>query len=113
MLLLGVYAANAQHLDTLPNKLSKDTLDKEIANMKKMQADLDSMQAVQLQRLSDKAHESDSINMARGLDEFIRMKKERDAQLTKQLWIKGSFFVCMLAVTIVGLIRRKRQKVKG
>lgn len=113
LLLLAAAFAKAQHIDTLTNKISKDTLDKQIANMKKMQAKFDSMQAVQLQQLQDKAHVSDSINMARGLDEFVRLKAEQDKKLTTQLWIKGSFFVCMLAVTIVGFVRRKRQKVKG
>lgn len=113
-LLLLIYCmANAQHTDVLPHQQLKDTLDKQLAKLKKMSAELDSIQATQLQRLSEHAHNSDSTNMARGIDAFVRLKQGQDKKLTTQLWIKGSFFACMLAVTVVGFLRRKRQKVKG
>jgi len=112
-LMLGAFAANAQHLDPLPASLSKDSLDKMVARTQQVKDNLDSLQAHQLEKLRSQQAADDSINLARNMDEYVRMQKEHDAQVKKQLWIKGSLFGVMLVVTVTGFVRRKRQKVKG
>lgn len=91
----------------------QDSIAAGMVKLKQIQADLDSMNARQLQRLKAEAMVHDSINMVRGMDEFVRMQKEKDKKLTQQLWIKGSMFSLMLCVTIVGAVRRRKQKAKG
>jgi len=91
----------------------QDSIAAGLTNLTQVQANLDSMQAKQLNHLKEEAMMRDSINMARGMDEFVRMQKEKDKRLTQQLWIKGCMFTIMLAVTIAGAVRRRKQKLKG
>jgi len=91
----------------------QDSIAAGMVKLKQIQADLDSMNARQMQRLKDQATVQDSASMARGLDALVRIQKERDKKLTQQLWIKGSMFTVMLCVVIVGAVRRRKQKAKG
>jgi hypothetical protein len=52
------------------------------------------------------ARRRDSMNVAM----FVRLQKEREAKQRKQLWIRGGFFVAMLALFIAGIIVRRRRK---
>lgn len=113
LLALNCLTVHAQHADTAIHTPMQGSIAAGMVKLKLVQANLDSMQARQLQRLRDEAMVRDSINMVRSMDEFVRMQKEKDQELTRQLWIKGSMFSLMLAVTIVGAVRRRKQKAKG
>ncbi len=109
----AVLTLHAQHKENPGPSALQDSIDKGLAKIKQMQARIDSVDKAQLQKLADKTAASDSANMARGLDEYMAEKKEQDKRMVKQLWIKGSVFVFMLGATIVGFVRRRKQKVKG
>jgi len=81
--------------------------------MRQISADMDSLQAHQLDRLKAEAMQRDSANMVRTMNEFMERKRQEDERMKKQLWFKGGMFTFILAVTIVGVVRRRKQKVKG
>lgn len=113
LLVIACLAAHAQHTDTLIHTPLQDSIDAGMGKLKQIQAKLDSINARQLQRLQNEAMVRDSINMIKGMDEFVRMQKEKDKKLTQQLWVKGGMFSVMLCVTIISTLRRRKQKAKG
>ena len=113
LLLMISITAVAQHKDTLPHTAMQDSIAAQVAKLRQINADMDSLQAHQLERLKAEAMARDSANMARNMDAWVRQQKENDEKMKRQLWIKGSLFAVMLAVTIVGFVRRRKAKVQG
>lgn len=74
---------------------------------------LDSSFTLHLQKLQEEARVRDSANMIRTMNEFMEKKREEDRRMKKALWFKGGLFLFMLAVTITGVVRRRRQRKQG
>lgn len=86
---------------------------RQIDSFKKIQADMDTLQAQQLKRLTTEAMQRDSISMVNNLNSYMQQQREQNERIKKQLWLKGGIFAMMLVITVVGYVKRRWAKVKG
>jgi len=77
LLVLTSFTAYARQAETTVHTPMQDSIAAGAAKLKLIQANLDSMQARQLDRLKEESMVRDSINMVRGMDEFVRVQKKK------------------------------------
>jgi hypothetical protein len=88
-------------------------LDTTLRNLDNINKHSDSMFDAQYDRLRAEQRVQDSINNAKTLDEFMARKREEDKKQVKMLWIRGGAFVLVLAATIFGVVKRRKQQKQG
>lgn len=111
LLLALCCTAAAQRADT--TRAYTREIARQIDSLKKIQADMDTLQAQQLKRLTAEAMRRDSISMVNNLNSYMQRQRAQNERIKKQLWLKGGIFAMLLVITVVGYVKRRRAKVKG